>query len=444
MKKLFLLLLFAGCAFNVFAQLEVKSGSFKEVVGFVNTNSDPNYQYDDNDNPFAVVKVRTENISDKQRKELKFEGNAGTFIMLEYKVGEVWVYLTAKYADYMKISHPELSSIEYSFPQDLKPKMGYELTLVSNAVSKVGKGSLTIKTKPENGAIIILNGKVLTQKTPFTNDMIAAGKYEITVTKDKFKSVTKTVNIMDGDNKVLEIEMPTDVAVITLNADNRTDIYIDGERKSRGTWKGELDSGNHDITYKKRDYHDASKTIVVKAGTPQSYSLPMTPMYIDASVTGYKFLTVNASISQYGNLACGLSFGHMHDSGWFVSMMSGFGFNGYSADYECGNDLLVNGFMPQYNGNTNYTSVSVIGGIVMNIYGPFAFKAGAGYGMRAKCYETSNGYWVKNTDVSAHGLDLSLGLQCYYRGWVISLDAVTTNFKIYEAKLGIGFGIRNK
>ena len=116
------------------AQLDIKDGSFKEVSGFVNINPDSNYQYDDNNLPFAVIKVRTENINDKQRRDLRFSGNAGTFIMLEYKDGEVWVYLTAKYADYLKISHPDLSSIEFTLPYDLEPKKGYELTLINKKV----------------------------------------------------------------------------------------------------------------------------------------------------------------------------------------------------------------------------------------------------------------------------------------------------------------------
>ena len=131
MKKALLLAISFLLSICAFAQFEVKSGSFKEVPGFVNINSDPNYQTDDNDLPFAVIKVRTENITDKQRRELRFEGNGGTFIVLEYKTGEVWVYLTAKYADYLKISHPDFSSIEFTFPFDLQPKKGYELTLVN-------------------------------------------------------------------------------------------------------------------------------------------------------------------------------------------------------------------------------------------------------------------------------------------------------------------------
>lgn len=130
MKRL-LLVLFVIASYSVYAQLEVKEGSFKEVPGFVNINPDENYQKDDNDFSFAVIKVKTENINDKQRRELRFSGNAGTFVMLEYKDGEVWVYLTAKHADYLKISHPDFSSVEFTLPYDLQPKKGYELTIIN-------------------------------------------------------------------------------------------------------------------------------------------------------------------------------------------------------------------------------------------------------------------------------------------------------------------------
>jgi hypothetical protein len=286
MKRLLFLFLMLFLANTAFSQLEVKPGSFKETVGFVNTNPDENYQTDDNDLPFAVIKVRTENISDKQRRELLFEGNGGTFIMLEYKVGEVWVYLTAKYADYLKISHPEFSSIEFTLPCDLVPKHGYEMTLINKtAPTASGSGALVVTTKPETGATITLNGKVLNQKTPYNNDMIAAGQYEITVSKDRYKSVTQTVTIADGENKKIDIMMPIDVATITLTADNQTDVYVDGNLMKRGTWSGELYSGQHKIIYKKQYYNDAAQTITVEAGIPATFNLTLNPIYGKINIT---------------------------------------------------------------------------------------------------------------------------------------------------------------
>lgn len=209
MRRYLLLFIILFLSMPLLAQLEVKKGSFKEVPGFVNINSDPNYQTDDNENPFAVIMVRTENITDKQRRQLAFKGNAGTFIMLEYKDGEVWVYLTAKYADFLKISNPDLSSIEFTIPFDLQPKKGYEMTLVNKTVAvSEGWASLTIQTTPENGAKILLNGRDLNATTPYTNNMLAAGKYEIIVSKEKFETTSQTIDIQDGDNIIVEIEMP--------------------------------------------------------------------------------------------------------------------------------------------------------------------------------------------------------------------------------------------
>lgn len=116
---------------NMTAQLVVKEGSFKEVPGFVNINTEK--MYDDNDKPYAVLKITTENLDDKQRHELHFQGNAATFFEVEYKVGEVWVYLSY-YATYIRISHPDLSSTEFHFPFDMKPKCGYELTVINKSI----------------------------------------------------------------------------------------------------------------------------------------------------------------------------------------------------------------------------------------------------------------------------------------------------------------------
>ena len=112
----------------VFAQLEVKEGSFKKVDGFVNINTDK--MFDDNDKPYAVLKIKTENIDAKQRRELTFKGDARTFFEIEYNDGEVWLYISY-YATFIKISHPDLSSTEFWFPFDMEPKRGYELTLVN-------------------------------------------------------------------------------------------------------------------------------------------------------------------------------------------------------------------------------------------------------------------------------------------------------------------------
>ncbi len=228
MKKYLLLLVAFFISTVAFAQLEVKSGSFKEIPGFINQN--PEIIDDDNNVLYAVIKVRTENFNDKQRHQLLFQGNAATFIELEYKQDEIWVYLSSTPATYLKISHPDLGSTEFELPMDLKPRQGYEMVLVSKADNNVESGSLTIITKPENGATIVLNGKPIGQTTPFTNDVLPAGKYRISVSKERYLSATKTVYVKGGEHQTIEIELPPICAKVNINTQpTGATVYIDGK-----------------------------------------------------------------------------------------------------------------------------------------------------------------------------------------------------------------------
>lgn len=303
----------------LFAQLEVKKDSFKEVKGFVNINLD--IQTDDNDVPYAVLKVKTENINDKQRRELLFQGDAATFIECEYKVGEVWVYLTYK-ASFLKISHPDLSSTEFWFPYDMQPKKGYELTLVNKSAN---------------------------------------------ANEEKLKS------------RIEELE--------TINQEMQEEVSA----------------------------VQAPKGIV-------------------------NFFTINASYNNYGDLSYGLTFGSYKKYGWFVSAMTNFNFKGFTNDYECNNDLMVDNFYPDYNGTEYHTNLSIMAGFIYKVSEPLTLRVGAGYGVRNTVYETTNNQLIKNKDVSAAGIDASIGAMYRVGKFVVSLDAVTTNFKVFEARLGLGLG----
>lgn len=266
MRRFILLVLVLFLSIPLWAQLEVKHGSFKEVPGFVNINPDPDYQADDNDLPLAVIKVRTENINDKQRRELKFSGNAGTYIVLEYKDGEVWVYLTAKYADYLKISHPDFSSIEFTIPFDLQPKKGYEMTLVNKTVAvSSGWASLTIRTIPESGASVFLNGRDLNASTPYTNSMLPSGKYEITVSKNRFETTTQTIDIQDGDNKIIEIDMQYLYGKLYVTSEpSGASILVDGT--NYGVTPAEITTivvGTHELRLEKSDCVPVVKNITL-------------------------------------------------------------------------------------------------------------------------------------------------------------------------------------
>ena len=263
MKKIITLLFSLLFSLSAFAQLEVKPDSFNIVEGFVNINHDK--QKDENSMPYAVVKVKTENINDKQRQELLFNSDLRTSVECEYKVGEVWLYISY-YSPYIKISHNSLGTVEFYFPYDLEPKKGYELTLVNTSNPIInGWGSLTINTNPGSGATITLNGRSLNDTTPYTNAMVPAGRYEITVSKEKFRTVTKTMDLNDGENKVVDIEMPSIYGTLNVvTQPSGATVYIDD--KEYGTTPLTIDNivmGTYELTLEKEKYRIVKRQIVV-------------------------------------------------------------------------------------------------------------------------------------------------------------------------------------
>ena len=226
MKRSILIILLMFVANIVFAQLQVKDGSFKKVEGFVNINTEK--MYDDNDKPYAVLKIKTENINDKQRRQLGFGGDAQTFFEVEYKDGEVWLYISY-YATFLKISHPDLSSTEFWFPYDMEPKRGYELTLVNKpaldeaaiisiidqrletssnvAANPEDFGYIVVKTGSLEGATVYIDGNEMEMKTPFVSDPIKKGPHKIKIVKDGYEAYSDIVAVDGNGMKTVNVNL---------------------------------------------------------------------------------------------------------------------------------------------------------------------------------------------------------------------------------------------
>ena len=150
------------------------------------------------------------------------------------------------------------------------------------------------------------------------------------------------------------------------------------------------------------------------------------------------FATLNVAITNYSDLSYGVTVGSGRKFGWFASVMSNFNFDAMSSDYECGNDFLVDGEYIEYTGTEIFTALSVTAGMTYRIAEPLALRLGVGYGVRNVAYKLNDDKTAKNTDLSAAGVDVTAGAQMKFGKFMVSLDAVTTNFKYFEAKLGLG------
>ena len=128
MKKLFLVLL-TVMSLHVFAQNDLlKVKSFNEMKGFV--MMDKYDHVDINDQPMALIKIKTENIGAEEMKKFYFKGNLATEIDVKVTPNEIYLYVSADAATFIEILHPDYGKCKYVLPQSLKDFGGYEMVIV--------------------------------------------------------------------------------------------------------------------------------------------------------------------------------------------------------------------------------------------------------------------------------------------------------------------------
>ncbi len=156
------------------------------------------------------------------------------------------------------------------------------------------------------------------------------------------------------------------------------------------------------------------------------------------------FSTLNGAYTNTENPSVGFTFGQVQKFGWFASVMSGFNFAGLTPAAVSDAEGFVGEDLPFYKDEYAKTVLSVMGGGVMRLNDMMYLKAGLGFGNRSLSWKTLDDRWVRNSGYSAVGVDVSAGMMFRFGGFVLSLDAVTTNFSIFEGRVGLGYSFENR
>ena len=156
------------------------------------------------------------------------------------------------------------------------------------------------------------------------------------------------------------------------------------------------------------------------------------------------FVTLNGAYTNTQNPSVGFTFGQVEKYGWFASVMSGFHFGGLFPAATSDENGFVGEDLPFYKDEYAHTALSIMGGGVMRLNDAMYLKAGLGFGNRSLTWKTLDDRWVRNGGYSAVGVDVSAGMMFNFGGFILSLDAVTTNFSIFEGKIGLGYSFENR
>ena len=314
-------------------------------------------------------------------------------------------------------------------------------TLTLNETLDTGR-SIMVKTD-RSGDKIYVDGDFVGE-TP-RETPLGFGHHTIRVVRNGVK-VEKEVDIMESTRNGLDLVFEFG-RLITISTDQSGDVVlVDGERVGTSPVSVDLPEGRHSI-HAQRDKKYADKDILVlKEGGETSHSLVLHGETIgDFVKNGVNFVTLDGAYSTAPQFSFGATFGSVKRIGWFVTAASNFNFAAMHSSATAGSDGLVDGeYYYDYTGKSCSTRLSAMAGMVVWVDGPFYLKIGAGYGSRLKSWYTADGSLVKISDDSFSGIDATAGILFNLKGFSFSIDAVTTNFKTVEAKIGLGYCWKRK
>ncbi len=286
---------------------------------------------------------------------------------------------------------------------------------------------VVIKTDKTGDKIYVDGNYVGT--TPLTTNL-SYGTHNLKAERGS-QTATKTVEVKATN--VEDIFVLSFGKLIKITSDKSSDdIYVDGKKVGTTPMDIDFSLGKHEVEVRRGKLYETKTLQISKNSSSSYYFVPKKEPLEKYLSRGVNFITLNAAYSIAPQTSFGFSFGSVKKVGWFVSAMSNFDFIGFNTIDKPYEEVILTG-------NAKDTRISVMGGVITKIGGPVYFKAGAGYGMRIKCWETAGGEYVEFPLDTYKGIEFSAGLQFNLRNVTFGFDAVTTNFETVEAKIGIGF-----
>ncbi len=233
-----------------------------------------NYPFPERINSGSVyeMKLRTARIT-----QIIEETTTEQYLIIESSIPDAKIFINNEYVGrnsvrkFLPITQEHSYKVEAQFyhPKSGNVKLRPEEKTSLQIDLDPAFGYLKVKTTPESGAEIEINGELQKEKTPFTSNKLKSGTYTLQAFKPMYKSNPISVEIQDGKTAEININLiPTFANAEIICQDEEVEIYIDGEYKAKGSFKGRLAEGTYQLELKKTSHRTIKKTINAISGQP--------------------------------------------------------------------------------------------------------------------------------------------------------------------------------
>ena len=332
--------------------------------------------------------------------------------------------------------------LHHSFPTSFIVEVGDSISVaVEPPIPQ--QGTFCISSVPD-GAEVYIDGE-LKGETPTTIENVPIGTYRLSLKKRGYPISTQYIKAQDGDTLQVNIVFSEGRQLNIKNVHPAASLFVDDEYIGLGNQKIKLLDGEHLLSAQYFGYV-YSDTVSIWEGMSRKFSIhrdstllqlkKMEKQHADSvrrNAPKRPFFTFNGALSPQMQWSFGLRFGSVRKWGWNISLMTFIHFQAYTALTTESYDLFTFD-------EKKSTRVSATVGVVWHPTRHLLLFANGGYGFRGVAYHSllTDKYYLYNPN-TFHGFEGQLGLAGAFGSVLLSVEAVTINFKYVEVKVGFGF-----
>ncbi len=161
---------------------------------------------------------------------------------------------TYNYTVQSRLYHTQTGQVTVNDPKnrhevhvELKPAFGY--------IEVPDQGKL-------KGARVFLDNEYI-GTAPFKSERIASGSHQVRLVQNMYSPVSQAITIADGQTHRFAPSLSADFATLTLSVDGNAEIWINDQLKGKGTWTGDLATGDYQIESRLASHRSTRRELAV-------------------------------------------------------------------------------------------------------------------------------------------------------------------------------------
>ena len=256
-----ILLLAIFATLSAKAQNSIGVASFRLLETDMTANLQGSSRIDQNGHTCALIKVVTTQTG------FTFDVGVMGITDTEQKAGEIWVWVPFG-VKHLNIGHPTLGFLrDYLFPCSIEEARTYEMVLISGRVNPfidedLGGQYLVMNVEPKN-ALVYIDEELKPIEEGDASFLLSYGKHTYRVEAPGYMNEAGVAEI--GKERVeINIRLVSAKATLTVScADTDADIFINDQKKGRGSWTGQLADGMYAVEARKASHRTVKKSLTL-------------------------------------------------------------------------------------------------------------------------------------------------------------------------------------